>query len=148
MNLDDIEDLLEHSGVKGMKWGKRKPRDEKARAKQFGPKKTVKTSSDFKATEAYRGRDPRTLSNKQLKALNERMNLENNYKQNYSKLNPTKKKKGEQAAKEILATVGVGVSMYNLVKSPFGQDAINMGKKVVSNTSHKIIKGWVPGVNV
>lgn len=39
--IDDheIDDFLEHVGVKGMRWGHRKPRDESARAKQFGGKK-------------------------------------------------------------------------------------------------------------
>jgi hypothetical protein len=36
--VDDkvVEDFLEHVGVKGMRWGHRKRRDEVARAKQFG----------------------------------------------------------------------------------------------------------------
>jgi hypothetical protein len=36
--IDDkaVEDFLEHFGVKGMRWGHRKRRDEVARAKQFG----------------------------------------------------------------------------------------------------------------
>lgn len=141
MNLDD----LEHSGVKGMKWGVRKPRDEKARAKQFGPKskKEVKKSTDFKATEKYRGQDPRSLTNKQLKALNERMNLEKNYAQNYSKISPSKAKRGEERVKATLATLGLAVSMYNLVRSPFGQDTIWLGKQLTT-VAAPAVKSLVP----
>lgn len=133
MKIDD-EFLLEHSGVKGMKWGVRKPRDEKARAKQFGPKakKEVKTSSDFKATEKYRGQDPRSLTNKQLKELNERMNLEKNYAQNYAKINPSKAKRGEERVKAALATLGLAVTIHQLVRSPFGQDTIWLGKQLTT----------------
>ena len=137
MNLDDIDSAsLDHSGVKGMRWGVRKPRNEKARAAQFGPKKPIKLSSDYKATQPYRGRDPRSLSNKQLKALNERMNLESNY----ARLNPSTKKKNEQRAKELMGTIGLGVGLYNLVKTPAGKAAIDTGKVLLEMALNPALK--------
>lgn len=40
--VDEVGDDLAHHGVKGMKWGVRKPRDEEARAAKFGGKKSEK----------------------------------------------------------------------------------------------------------
>lgn len=45
----EIEDFLEHFGVKGMKWGVRKRRDEKARARLFGKKEQQGMSGKKKA---------------------------------------------------------------------------------------------------
>lgn len=50
--IDDkvVEDFLEHVGVRGMRWGHRKPRDEVARAKQFGGRGLRKApKGDFKS---------------------------------------------------------------------------------------------------
>jgi hypothetical protein len=44
-------------------------------------------------------------------------------------MNPSKVKKGKTIATEILATAGLAVTAYNLVKSPLGQHAVNLGKK-------------------
>lgn len=100
-NTDDgfalIEEILmddaEHYGVKGMRWGRRKdqdtsPVDVSVSAKPGGLVKTTggqrqKQSDD--AVEAAilkqvaRGSSVDSLSNAQLKKLNERMNLEQNY---------------------------------------------------------------------
>lgn len=48
--------FLEHVGVKGMKWGHRKPRDEAARAKQFGGQKDKK-KPNFNSQQARIARD-------------------------------------------------------------------------------------------
>jgi len=116
--LEENQAFLAHFGVKGMKWGVRKDR----------PGGTApRTSSDFKKTDALRGRPVSSLSNKQLKELNERLNLE----QNHKRLNPTSVERGRQKVQNILATVALGVTAYNIVNSPAGKAAVNLGKKAL-----------------
>ena len=62
------ENDLVHYGVKGMKWGKRK--DTSSRAP---------SSDDHTEVAALRRQETRTLSNKDLKKVNERLQLEANY---------------------------------------------------------------------
>jgi hypothetical protein len=109
----DVEEFIKHHGVKGMRWGVRKARS------------TVKTSSDYKKTAPHRGKKPSELTNKQLKAVNERINLE----QNYRRLNPSKIKAGAEAATAIMALTGVGIMAYNQINSPAGRALIAKGKK-------------------
>lgn len=108
--------FLEHHGVKGQKWG--------VRTKSSGHK----SSSESKKTSALRSKPVHSLTNKQLKTANERMNLE----QNFKRMNPSKVASGKKAATEILATVGIGVAVFNLVTSPAGKAAVAAGKKVLS----------------
>jgi hypothetical protein len=115
---EEVKAFIEHHGVKGMHWGVRR-------------KGQQKTSSDFKKTEPLRKKPVSALTNKQLKAVNERMNLETNYK----KLNPSTARKGKMAAAEIIGTVGLAVGAYNLLKSPAGQAAINAGRKFLLKKS-------------
>lgn len=118
---DDLEismdDFLEHYGVKGMKWGVRKA------SKASAPQK----SEDYLRARQLKRKPTSSLSNSELKFLNERLNLE----QNAARLNPNTVKKGRDMAKEIVTTVGVIASVVGLVKTPLGKAAIEQGKKVV-----------------
>jgi hypothetical protein len=105
-----IDDFLDHHGVKGMHWGIR-----------HNPQGRV--SSDFKKTAHLRGKPVSQLTNKQLKALTERQNLE----QNFSRLNPSTISKGKAALAGGLGTAGMAVTAYNIVKSPVGQIAVHHG---------------------
>lgn len=94
-------------------------------SKEIKPK--AKTSSDYKKVSAYRGKPAKSLTNKQLKTINDRANLE----QNYNRLNPGKVKKGEFYIKAALGTAGTAVAAYNLYNSPAGKALMNIGKKTV-----------------
>jgi hypothetical protein len=114
-------DFLEHFGVKGMHWGVRRgvgtPRaaasEDKARAQELASK--VKS-----------GGGHHVLSNKELEDLTKRMNLE----QQYSRLNPTDVKKGEDAVRSGLGKVNLTL------------DAINTGKRAFQTVQegHELIK--------
>lgn len=111
----DVNEFLQHYGKKGMKWGVRSARSR------------VKVSSDFKSTAPHRGKRASSLTNKQLKAVNERMNLE----QNYKRMNPSKIKVGLVTAGTILTVAKLGQESYNLVNSAAGKAAIAAGKKAL-----------------
>jgi len=114
---DVVNEILDHHGVKGQKWGIR------------NDKPSVKPASgDSKRAQALKKKPVHTLTNEQLKTLNTRMNLE----QNYSRMNPSAHAKGKKRAEEILATVGVAATAYNLFNSPAGKAAISAGKKFLS----------------
>lgn len=78
-----LDDVLEHYGVKGMSWGKRKrPTSEPDDAEDHTRARTLHTVAKTKGT--------RKLTNKDLEDLNKRLNLE----QNYSSLTSKKKERG------------------------------------------------------
>jgi len=59
--------------------------------------------------------------------LNERMNLE----QNFKRLNPSTATKGKAAIAGILGTIGLAVTAFNIYNSPAGKAAINLGRKAI-----------------
>jgi hypothetical protein len=116
VNQEVIDKFIEHHGVKGMRWGVRTK-----------GKKPRKESTDFKKTVPLRNRKTHELSNKQIKTVNERINLETNYR----RLNPSKVKKGQIAVASILATATTITTAYNFLNSPAGKHAIAVGKKML-----------------
>ena len=105
----NVDEFLEHHGVKGQKWGIRHLPAHKVSGKTSRP-----MSVDAKKAEELRKKPVSSLTNKQLKTLNERKNLE----QNRARLNPSKVAAGEEMAKKILGTVGVAYTVYNLATHP------------------------------
>lgn len=113
------DDTLAHFGVKGMKWGQRK-------------KATVTPSSDHAEVSSLKKKHISELSNADLKKVNNRRNLE----QNYQKLNPKTVNRGRNIATAILATATTGVTIYNMVHSPAGKAAIKTGMNAIHKTKY------------
>lgn len=97
---------LEHHGIKGMKWGQRRTEAQLARQRkrESGYSKDAKSVENVKR-KAAAGRGLKSLSNAELRQLNERMNLEQQYK-SYSQ---KEKSAGQQMAEKILTEVGTGL---------------------------------------
>jgi hypothetical protein len=112
-----VEDFLEHYGVKGMKWGVRRE----------GPRSSTPKSEDHTRSRQLKRKPVSSLTNSELKFLNERLNLE----QNAARLNPNTVKKGRDTAKEIVATLGVVASVIGIAKSPVGKATMALGQKVI-----------------
>jgi len=111
VHSDRVNNYLAHHGVKGMKWGRRKDK---------------LPSVDARRAQRLRTKSLDELTNKQLKELNNRDNMERQWRQAH----PNGFTKGRNLATAALATAGLGVSAYNLVKSQAGQAAIKSGQEL------------------
>ena len=122
------DDSVEHSGIKGMKWGVRRSRKELARLRQ-GPSADAKEAHKALVKSKISGVE--SLSNKELNALNNRLNLE----QNYARLSyqPSKLKKG-------LDTVGGLLKAGNTVNDAVKFAESPVGKKMAESLSGKAKK--------
>lgn len=131
-----MKDDVEHSGIKGMKWGVRRSRKELAKLKQ-GPSDDAKEA--HKALVKAKISGPEALSNKELNALNNRLNLE----QSYARLSyqPSKLKKGLDTVSGLLKAGNTVNEAVKFAESPVGQKmAASMGKKTavkVASTAKK-----------
>lgn len=115
-----IDEHLAHHGIKGMKWGVRRKVGKNGRVDK-------KASVDFRTTKDLRKRNPSTLSNMQLKKINERMQLESKF----SQLNPTKVAKGQRAVKSMIATFGTATAAQKIALTAAGAATTALGKKAV-----------------
>lgn len=115
MSIEEVDQFLEHHGVKGQKWGIRNK--SKARPE----------SKDHASTKHLRRKPVHSLSNEEIKKVNERLNLE----QNYSRLNPSRISAGKKTVAGIIGSATLAVSAYNLATSPAGKSAIALGRKAI-----------------
>lgn len=122
---DSVTGFIEHYGTKGMRWGVRRTRSQlkEARAIRKKPQTT-----ESKQVSQLRRRKPHQLTNKQLKVVNERLNLETNY----SRLNPSVTKRGEQTLKAAIAGGGLLIAAHKMVTSEQGKAVIAKGMKAAS----------------
>jgi hypothetical protein len=88
MKQEEVEQLIEHYGVKGMRWGVRRKRP--------------KSSADSSSVSRLLKKKPRQLSDAELKKINNRLNLE----RQFSSLNPSKTAKGKKFVSSILSNAG------------------------------------------
>lgn len=115
---------LAHHGVKGQRWGVRRTKAALARAaKREG---RAPASEEHQRTAELRKKGKAGLSNKELKEVNERLNLE----QNFARLNQGAASKGRAKTLTTLATISTVAGFLN---SPPGKLAINTGKAAVGH---------------
>lgn len=110
---------LYHYGVLGMRWGRRKNRTTVRKSKKKS--KSITPSDDAKEAANLKKKNPMEMSNAELRKLNERKML----MQNYSKLNPGKIKKG-------LAFITAAVGIMNTVSTVYNtsNSIVKIGKEV------------------
>lgn len=112
---------LQHYGVLGMKWGRRKDKGNSAVGKSSSDENA---SEDAKAASAAKAKVKTTglssLSNKELQTLNERMNLEANYSRLTSQGTPEKSAvdKGLAVYNGLKKTADIANEVYRTYNSP------------------------------
>ena len=110
---------LKHYGVLGMKWGIRKDRGSSAARRKA---KTRGWSKDAKEVHRIKNKKVSTLTNAELRKANERINLENNYKN----LNKSQISKGLAFVATVTAASTSALTFYNN-----SSKLISAGKKVI-----------------
>lgn len=131
------EDALEHFGVRGMKWGVRRNRESGGgSAPRRGKSVSVDAARFDKTRKKVKTRGVSSLSNAELKALNERINLE----QNYARLTAgtsggAKAKKvagfGGKVAADILLNVGKQQAS-SILNQQVSKQLVDIGWKVAT----------------
>lgn len=119
-------DYLMHYGVLGMKWGRRKFRS--SISKSLKKKRTDSYSSDYQETRKMRRKSSKKLSNDELKKLNNRMRLE----QEYNRLSTLQVNRGLEVAKKTVAISGTIGGLYAISQSDYvkaGKDLLSKVKK-------------------
>ncbi len=112
-----------HYGVLGMKWGRRRVRN---KISGLNKKRISKYSSDYNETRTLRRKSSKKLSNEELKKLNKRMNLE----QEYNRLSTSNVNRGMQIAKNVVATAGTIGGLYAISKSDYAKAGRNLIKNL------------------
>lgn len=107
---------LYHFGVKGMKWGFRKDRK-----RSISSKRSRSDSKDYTESRDLLKKSPNKLSNAELRKINERLNLE----QQYSNLTTSQKQKGKRFIDKV------GNQMKQTAANEVSKQLMNAGKIIL-----------------
>lgn len=127
VSVDSSSDFIEHFGIKGMKWGFRKQRISKVKARRRA-KNSAKTSAKWK--KKYQNRA--SMSDKDIRKATERLRLENDFAEQIKRnaqvtMKPAKK---DSFFRDIVKTV-VGSATQSTVKKSidYGFNSVTGGNK-------------------
>ena len=112
---EEVDEFLTHYGVKGMRWGVRR---------RVGANGRVVKSEDREVADALKKRSVASMSNAELRRLNERLQLEMTYSQLMSRQSATSTRaRGMRFGNNVLSTAKKAQEVYNLVNSPMAKAA-------------------------
>ncbi len=129
-----MENELYHHGIKGMKWGVRRYQNKDGSLTNAGRKRRNSQegwSEDAKVASSIKKKRVSQMSNAELRKLNERQNLERQYRQ----LNPSAVKRGMAIVGGTASVLGTVAGLYNN-----SQMVIKIGREIVNRTKYKQMK--------
>ncbi len=129
-----LDDILEHHGILGMKWGVRRTREALAKRPKL-PSSADHTKAHDTAKVVKR-HGTRAVSNQELQTLVTRMNLEQQYSNLSSKSNQGSIKKGHAQIKTAVSIGKTANEVHSFVTSPTGKLLIS-GAIVAANAAKK-----------
>lgn len=112
---------LSHHGIKGMRWGVRRRRGRDGRV-VGGRSKRPPASDDHKQARALKAKGVRALSTNELRELNQRLQMERQFKE----LNPSKLDRAAKTASKIMKDVTTMATVYSLTKKYLGRGRISI----------------------
>lgn len=124
-----MNDIIEHHGVKGQRWGVRK-RVSSIRSSERNKKSSDAARSQKKWKSTYANRSK--MSTKELQEAVNRLNLENQLAQNISKIPRTRSQKAASAIKKFASN--------NLVKQQVGNFLTNQLSDYIKKYGGPILK--------
>lgn len=132
---------LAHYGVPGMKWGRRRAVGSDGLVKKSGATKEYSddAASAKSSKEKAKSKGVQSLTNDELRQLNDRMNLE----QNYERMSPQQVSKGKTAVKRITAVAKVAGDLERSVSSIPGVNnipgmdhpSVKLGRNIIRGVS-------------
>lgn len=127
VSVDSSSDFIEHFGIKGMKWGFRKSRSAKSRAKRRA-RNSDKTSAKWK--KKYQNRA--SMSDKDIRKATERLRLENDFAEQIKRnAQVTMKPANKDSFFRDIAKTVVGSATQSTVKKSidYGFNSLTGGNK-------------------
>lgn len=127
VSVDSSSDFIEHFGIKGMKWGFRKQRISKVKARRRA-KNSSKTSAKWK--KKYQNRA--SMSDKDIRKATERLRLENDFAEQIKRnAQVTMKPANKDSFFRDIAKTVVGSATQSTVKKSidYGFNSVTGGNK-------------------
>lgn len=127
VSVDSSSDFIEHFGIKGMKWGFRKQRISKVKARRRA-KNSAKTSAKWK--KKYQNRA--SMSDKDIRKATERLRLENDFAEQIKRnAQVTMKPANKDGFFRDIAKTVVGSAAQSTVKKSidYGFNSVTGGNK-------------------
>lgn len=127
VSVDSSSDFIEHFGIKGMKWGFRKQRISKVKARRRA-KNSAKTSAKWK--KKYQNRA--SMSDKDIRKATERLRLENDFAEQIKRnAQVTMKPAKKDSFFRDIAKIVVGSATQSTVKKSidYGFNSVTGGNK-------------------
>lgn len=127
---------LFHHGVKGMRWGVRRKSGGVGTSSTKSSKPA--TSGDHKRARKLQSKPLSSLSNKQLKDLNTRLNLEMNYKNMTAQ--KSKLDRGHDRVRKGVALFGTATAIYAATQHPMTKKGMSVVKDLARQAAVSKIK--------